>query len=341
RGRADQNILTWARLLKLPIHYFNELAITRISNHIGRTVRLDLATAEGARARYARVCVEIDISKPLLGKYMIEDRMFFMEYESLENICFGCGFYEHKQDGCSPQTQDKSESQEKEAASQTPPATEGDAGCWMTVQRRHKGKKVVPVPAPKQQEKSGSRFLSLQVDEEVLAPTDPLPDALANVKVVDPVIAAHATKLSKILNNASHSVLIEIPHEAMDAQLTPQSEPLADVTNTSKPKKAGRPPGSKNKASGLISGDELISVPVTYNNPIFQGTSRTSQAVKANPAGPRKGKVGNSARSQLSSPIPGKKEGKPIRSFTSQLKKDVPKTKGGEKLGDPPDQAQS
>ncbi|CAN1234567.1 hypothetical protein LINPERPRIM_LOCUS4250 [Linum perenne] len=85
-------ILTWVRLPKLPIQFFNCLAVERIGNHIGRTVRLDLATAEDARARYARVCVEIDLSKPLLGKYIIDDQVFLVEYESLDNICYSCGF---------------------------------------------------------------------------------------------------------------------------------------------------------------------------------------------------------------------------------------------------------
>ncbi|CAN1191316.1 hypothetical protein LINPERHAP2_LOCUS40986 [Linum perenne] len=76
------------------------LAVSRIGNYIGKTVKIDLATSEGARARYARVCVEIDITKPLLGKYMIEDRTFLVEYESLENICGDCGFYGHKLGAC-------------------------------------------------------------------------------------------------------------------------------------------------------------------------------------------------------------------------------------------------
>ncbi|CAN1732203.1 hypothetical protein LINPERHAP1_LOCUS1527 [Linum perenne] len=59
-----------------------KVAVTRIGNCIGRTVRLDLETSEGARGRYARVCVEVDISKPLLGKYMIDNPTFFVEYES-------------------------------------------------------------------------------------------------------------------------------------------------------------------------------------------------------------------------------------------------------------------
>ncbi|CAN1846266.1 hypothetical protein LINPERHAP1_LOCUS38153 [Linum perenne] len=77
------------KIYELPIHYFNSVA-----------VRLDLATKEGSRCRYARVCVEIDLTKPLLGKYMIEDRVFKIEYESLENVCFDCGGYGHKKETC-------------------------------------------------------------------------------------------------------------------------------------------------------------------------------------------------------------------------------------------------
>ncbi|CAN1788158.1 hypothetical protein LINPERHAP1_LOCUS17936 [Linum perenne] len=33
---------------------------------------------------------------------MIEDKTFYVEYESLDNICFSCGFYGHKEDGCLP-----------------------------------------------------------------------------------------------------------------------------------------------------------------------------------------------------------------------------------------------
>ncbi|CAN1162280.1 hypothetical protein LINPERHAP2_LOCUS24412 [Linum perenne] len=91
-----QKIMTWVRLPKLPIQFFNRLAVERIGNHIGKTVRLDMATSEGARARYARVCVEVDLSRPLLGKYVIEDKVYLFEYESLDNICYSCGLYGHK-----------------------------------------------------------------------------------------------------------------------------------------------------------------------------------------------------------------------------------------------------
>ncbi|CAN0880763.1 hypothetical protein LINGRAHAP2_LOCUS13836 [Linum grandiflorum] len=63
-----RKVLTWVRLPKLPIHYFNNVPVSGIGNYIGRTVRLDLATKEGSRGRFARLCVEVDLSKPLLAK---------------------------------------------------------------------------------------------------------------------------------------------------------------------------------------------------------------------------------------------------------------------------------
>ncbi|CAN1819477.1 hypothetical protein LINPERHAP1_LOCUS28742, partial [Linum perenne] len=68
-----QSILKWVRLPKLPIQYFNSVAVMRIGNYIGKMVWLDLATSNGSRCRYVRVCVEVDLTKPLLGKYMIEN----------------------------------------------------------------------------------------------------------------------------------------------------------------------------------------------------------------------------------------------------------------------------
>ncbi|CAN1131199.1 hypothetical protein LINPERHAP1_LOCUS10240 [Linum perenne] len=78
-----------------------KVAVGRIGDYIGKTVRLDLATKDGSQARYARVCVEVDLSRPLFGKYVIDDRVLRVEYESLENLCFFCGTYGHKMDCCS------------------------------------------------------------------------------------------------------------------------------------------------------------------------------------------------------------------------------------------------
>ncbi|CAN1187053.1 hypothetical protein LINPERHAP2_LOCUS38500 [Linum perenne] len=151
--------MMWVRLPKFPIQFFNHVAVELIGNHIGKTIRLDLATAEGARARYARVCVEIDLSKPLLGKYSIEDTVYYVEYEPLDNICYSCGLYRHKEEGCLP-TKDKEPSipVREEIPATDSSQVEGDSGSWMIVRRRqwkNQGKKSVEPP---KDVTSGSRF---------------------------------------------------------------------------------------------------------------------------------------------------------------------------------------
>ncbi|CAN1262541.1 hypothetical protein LINPERPRIM_LOCUS11313 [Linum perenne] len=143
-----RTILTWVRLPKLPIHFFNHIAVARIGNHIGQTVCMDLATSEGAQARYARVCVEVDLSKPLLGKYMIGDRTFYVEYECLENIFYTCGMYGYKLDGCSTIAKSAAAVEDPQVPEAVEPSgsVEHDTGSWMTVTRRSRKKPVTKVP---------------------------------------------------------------------------------------------------------------------------------------------------------------------------------------------------
>ncbi|CAN1149346.1 hypothetical protein LINPERHAP2_LOCUS16969 [Linum perenne] len=141
-------------------------AVERIENHIGRTVRLDLATLEGARARYARVCVEVDLTKPLLGKYIIEDKVFLVQYESLDNICYSCGTYEHKVDGClktnndeTVHTPEKDKSMETQVTEEEKQSeTNGNCGSWMTVKCRQRKSSKVTAPPTKSDQNHVSWF---------------------------------------------------------------------------------------------------------------------------------------------------------------------------------------
>ncbi|CAN1163283.1 hypothetical protein LINPERHAP2_LOCUS24953 [Linum perenne] len=49
----------------------------------------------------------VDLTKPLLGKYIIEDKVLKIEYESLENVCFDYGCYGHKAGACPPPPKEK------------------------------------------------------------------------------------------------------------------------------------------------------------------------------------------------------------------------------------------
>ncbi|CAN0919890.1 hypothetical protein LINGRAHAP2_LOCUS31720 [Linum grandiflorum] len=83
--------LVWVQLPDLPVEFYHPTAVMRIASRIGTPVRVDRATKEGARTKYARVCVEIDLTKPLLSKYKIEGKRYFIGYEGLNYLCTTCG----------------------------------------------------------------------------------------------------------------------------------------------------------------------------------------------------------------------------------------------------------
>ncbi|CAN1181380.1 hypothetical protein LINPERHAP2_LOCUS35350 [Linum perenne] len=283
-----QSILTWVRLPRLPIHYFNPVAVKRIGDHIGRIVRLDLATKEGARGRFARVCVEIDISKLLLGKYMIEDRTFKIEYESLENICFDCGFYGHKKDVCLA----KAVTQAAESASAKLTKTDDvvvdqEVGEWMTVQRRNQRKPAKITEPPRSQKPVAQGFTVLQVKETEPAGEDV---ALKDQKEAASTSGLHdknfdniASSLRKVLDEA----ILKQPEEGSMVKLSHDRAPrqtLRDITNSQISKAADKAHvrddpmvGMEHEIGGTTA--NLVNVPVVYQNPTFQAEARN---VKAN-----------------------------------------------------------
>ncbi|CAL1370147.1 unnamed protein product [Linum trigynum] len=65
----------------------------RIGERIGKPMRVDHATLSGARSDYARVCVQVDLTRPLLSQFTIHGKKYFIQYEGLDKICLQCGTY--------------------------------------------------------------------------------------------------------------------------------------------------------------------------------------------------------------------------------------------------------
>ncbi|CAN1165459.1 hypothetical protein LINPERHAP2_LOCUS26163 [Linum perenne] len=258
-----RTILTWVRLPKLHIHYFNHVAVNRIGNHIGKTIRMDLATAEGARARYARVCVEIDLSKPLLEKYMIGDRVFYIEYESIENFCYLCGLYGCKADSCpscklvvSPTEPSTVQEPEKEIVSD-----ERDTGSWMVVS--HKQRKKPEIPKNTVQSHKANKFEVLKT----------LPDDETGRS------GSQASNPKPVKNQGTKSVNAP-PKQTPQAPVRTDEDiiinwspipraPLGDVTNVVVPEVEGSQQVIIHENNVQISTEGLVQVLVTYENPVF------------------------------------------------------------------------
>lgn len=62
--------------------------------------RFDDARSITCRGKFARMCVEIDISKSFIGKFKVERCTQRIEYEGIHLVCFYCKVYRHKKGVC-------------------------------------------------------------------------------------------------------------------------------------------------------------------------------------------------------------------------------------------------
>lgn len=94
--------LVWVRILDIPIEMFKDRVLMRMRNTIGKAVRVDTTSTDVIRGNFARICVEVDLSKPLIPTVMIWGQIITVEYEGLTRICFKCGHYGHRATYYSP-----------------------------------------------------------------------------------------------------------------------------------------------------------------------------------------------------------------------------------------------
>ena len=94
------SVAVWVRLPRLPIEYYDVEALKEIGQAIGTVLRIDTHTATEARGRYARLCVQIDINKPLIYTVLIGKFQQSVVYEGIGKLCFSCGRVGHRRENC-------------------------------------------------------------------------------------------------------------------------------------------------------------------------------------------------------------------------------------------------
>ncbi|KAB2620717.1 hypothetical protein D8674_037697 [Pyrus ussuriensis x Pyrus communis] len=89
-----------SEIVGLHVEWFNPEAMKRIGDLIGTTFRVDAHTASQVRGKYARVCVELDLTKSLIANVKVENCWYVVEYEGLHLVCFNYGCYGHRREQC-------------------------------------------------------------------------------------------------------------------------------------------------------------------------------------------------------------------------------------------------
>lgn len=64
----------WVCFPILPVEYYTENWLRRARDQIGRTIKVDDTTIYAMRGKFARVCVEVDLTKPLKGRYRMRGK---------------------------------------------------------------------------------------------------------------------------------------------------------------------------------------------------------------------------------------------------------------------------
>ncbi|KAI9107368.1 hypothetical protein K1719_021405 [Acacia pycnantha] len=106
-------IAAWIRLPDVPFEFYNVESLRRIGNMIGKMIKVDRSTSIYDKGGFARICVEIDLKKPLVPTYMVFGEERPIIYEGLHHVCFACGKYGHQKVDCPmKEAQKKDQSQE-------------------------------------------------------------------------------------------------------------------------------------------------------------------------------------------------------------------------------------
>lgn len=90
----------WMRFKFLPYEYYDEESLWTIAANLGKPLKVDINTIDGLRGSYARVCVELDLSKPLEISVAVGKYDYLIEYEHIHLICFSCGRAGHRKESC-------------------------------------------------------------------------------------------------------------------------------------------------------------------------------------------------------------------------------------------------
>lgn len=81
----------WVRIYGLPVKYFKQFIVAKIGKILGDVVKVDQLTIAQARGKFARVCVEVDLNKPLKPFVEVESEAYGVVYEGISMIALNVG----------------------------------------------------------------------------------------------------------------------------------------------------------------------------------------------------------------------------------------------------------
>ena len=96
--------VVWVQLRNLPVEYWEGEMLENIGAQFGSLIKVDEHTLNLSKAKFARMCVELDLTQPLKRGLWVGDgegkAMVAVLYERLLIFCFSCGSIKHVAGSC-------------------------------------------------------------------------------------------------------------------------------------------------------------------------------------------------------------------------------------------------
>lgn len=95
-----ESVIAWIHLLGMALHYYHKKILRMLGQIIGSIIKVDYNNESATRGKFARLTVEVALTKPLISQFFLDGKVQKVEYEGLPTICFGCGKYGHTHEAC-------------------------------------------------------------------------------------------------------------------------------------------------------------------------------------------------------------------------------------------------
>lgn len=85
----------WSGLPELTTEFYDLEILQKVGSKLGKLLKIDTCTSTATRGRYARICIEVAIEKPLKTHVFIGSHKQIIHYEGLNLLCVSCGRLGH------------------------------------------------------------------------------------------------------------------------------------------------------------------------------------------------------------------------------------------------------
>ena len=131
----------WICLPELPIKFYDSSVLQEIGEAIGLVLRTNSYTVTGTRASYAHLCIQLNLTKPLIIAVRVVKMLQKIMYEGISSLCFYYGRLGHKQENYSFCIQATAKVEEVEppshsAGNQKDQSNDTNFGEWMLVTKK-------------------------------------------------------------------------------------------------------------------------------------------------------------------------------------------------------------